>query len=90
MTVLKAIALAGDLKSTAKAKKAVILRPSASAPGGREEIPVNLYAMLKGHAPDKPLRSNDIMFVPDSNALKALHATAQAVATTAPWAVIYH
>ena len=90
MTVLKAIALAGDLKSTAKAKKAVILRPSASAPGGREEIPVDLQAMLRGHAPDKPLRSNDIMFVPDSTALKALHTSAQAAASTAPWALIYH
>ena len=48
MTVLKALALAEDLKSSAKAKKAMILRPNSSAPGGREEIPVDLHAMLKG------------------------------------------
>jgi polysaccharide export outer membrane protein len=89
MTVLKAIALAGDLKSIAKSKKAMILRPSSSAPGGREEIPVDLHAMLKGHAPDKPLQSNDILFVPDSNALKALHRAGEAAVTTAGWAVIY-
>jgi polysaccharide export outer membrane protein len=90
MTVLKAIALAGDLKSTAKGKKTMILRPDPSAPNGREEIPLDLQAMLKGHAPDRPLRDNDILFVPDSTALKALHRSADVAAMTAGLAVIYH
>jgi polysaccharide export outer membrane protein len=89
MTVLKAIALAEDLKSTAKAKKAVILRPSSSVPGGRDQIPVDLYAMLRGRAPDRPLQSNDILFVPDSAALKALHRGADIAAVTAGWALVY-
>jgi polysaccharide export outer membrane protein len=89
MTVLKAIALAGDLKSTAKAKKTMILRPIPSAPRGREEIPIDLRAMLKGHASDRPLQSNDILFVPDSAALKALHRSADIAAVTAGFAILY-
>jgi polysaccharide export outer membrane protein len=89
MTVLKAIALAGYLSPFAKGKKALILRPNSSAPGGREEIPVNLMAMLKGHAPDKVMQKNDILFVPDSTALKALHRSAEVAATTASLAMVY-
>ena len=89
MTVLKAIALAGDLKSTAKGKKTVILRPNPSVPSGREEIPIDLHAMLKGHLSDRPLLSNDILFVPDSSALKALHRSADIAATTVGYAAIY-
>jgi len=55
MTVLKALALAGDLKPTAKAKKTMILRPNHSVPSGREKILIDLQAMLKGHASDRPL-----------------------------------
>jgi hypothetical protein len=44
--------------------------------------------MLKGHAPDKALQSNDILFVPDSTALKALHRSAEIAASTAGTAVI--
>ena len=90
MTVLKAVALAGDLKSIAKAKQAMILRPNPSAPGGRDEIPVDLHAMLRGHTPDKALQSNDILFVPDSTALKALHRAADIAMTDAGWMAIYH
>ncbi len=89
MTVLKALALAGDLKSTAKAKKTMILRPNPSAPSGRQEILIDLHAMLKGHASDRPLLENDILFVPDSTALKALHKGADVAAATAGLAVLY-
>jgi polysaccharide export outer membrane protein len=89
VTVLKAIALAEDLKSTAKGKKAMILRPNSSAPGGREEIRVDLHAMLQGHAPDKPLQNNDILFVPDSAALRMFHRAGDAAVTAAGLAVVY-
>ena len=89
MTVLKALAFAGDLKSTAKAKKTIILRPDPSVPNGREEIPIDLQAMLKGHASDLPLLSNDILFVPDSTALRALHRGADIVGMAAAYAAVY-
>jgi polysaccharide export outer membrane protein len=89
MTVLKALALAGFLTSTAKGKKAIVLRPNSSAPSGREEIPIDLHAMLQGHAPDKPLQNNDILFVPDSTALKMLRKSADVAVNTAGLAVLY-
>ncbi|MGA2607484.1 MAG: polysaccharide biosynthesis/export family protein [Terriglobia bacterium] len=89
MTVLRALALAEDLKSSAKSKKAMILRSNSSAPGGREEIPVDLRAMLKGRVPDKPLQSKDILFVPDSIAMKALKRAGDVAVTAAGFAAIY-
>jgi polysaccharide biosynthesis/export protein len=80
MTVLRALALAGSLAPYAKSKSAVLLRPNAAAPKGRDEIPINLRAMLKGDASDRPLQSNDILFIPDSTAMKALHRGADVVA----------
>jgi polysaccharide export outer membrane protein len=89
MTVLKAIALAGYLTPFAKGKKAIILRPDPSAPAGREEIPVNLHAMLKGHAPDMLMQKNDILFVPDSTALKAFRRSVDLASQTATFAAMY-
>jgi polysaccharide export outer membrane protein len=89
MTVLRAIALAESLKSTAKAKKAMIIRPNPAAPGGREEIPINLEAMMRGRDPDRPLQGNDILFVPDSTAAKALHRAGDVALTSAGWAMVY-
>ena len=77
MTVLKALALAEYLTSTAVAKKAMIVRRNR---GQSEEIPVNLASILSGHAHDRPLQANDILFVPDSSSRKALHRAAEAVA----------
>ena len=71
MTVLKAVALAESLKSSAAPKRAVIIRKNPGASGGRDEIPVDLKKMLDGHAADKPLMANDILFVPESGFKKA-------------------
>jgi polysaccharide export outer membrane protein len=73
MTVLKAVALAGYLSPFAKSKNVVLLRNNPSAPSGREQIPINLKAMLKGSLSDRPMQNNDILFVPDSTMLRALH-----------------
>ena len=78
MTVLKALALAQDLKSTAVRDKAVILRKNPQAPEGREEIPVDLKRVLAGRAPDIAMLPNDILFVPDSMGKKALRRAAEA------------
>jgi polysaccharide export outer membrane protein len=89
MTVLKAIALAGGFNSVAKSKHTMILRPNPAAPSGRDEIPVDLHAMLKGNAPDQLLHNNDILFVPDSTALKALHKSVDVAANTAGMLALY-
>jgi len=83
MTVLKAVALANDLKSTAIAKKAVIIRKPAGAPGEDREIPVNVQKILYGRAPDQKLIANDILFIPDSSSKRALHRAGEAAAEAA-------
>ncbi|HEV2424124.1 MAG TPA: polysaccharide biosynthesis/export family protein [Terriglobia bacterium] len=83
MTILKAIALADDLKSTAIAKKAIIIRKTPGASGGGREIPVNVRKILYGRAPDQELIANDILFVPDSSSKRALHRAGEAAAEAA-------
>lgn len=90
MTVLKAVALAGNVTSTAKRKKAVIIRKDSAAPGGHKEITVNLKRILSGKAPDQSLEANDILFVPDSSGKKALHRGAQAVLSVGSGLLVYH
>src|SRR5437016_1735835 len=72
MTVLKALALAEDTKSTARKSKAIIIRKNPQEKNGREEITVNLKNVLAGRALDPRMQSNDILFVPDSSGMKAL------------------
>lgn len=90
MTVLKAVALAGNVTSTAKRKNAVIIRKDSAAPGGRKEISVNLKKVLAGKAPDQSLEANDILFVPDSSGKRALHHGAQAALSVGTGLLIYH
>lgn len=83
MTVLKAVALANDLKSTAIAKKAVIIRKEPGGPHDDREIPVNVQKILYGRAPDQKLIANDILFIPDSSTKRALHRAGEAAAEAA-------
>ena len=72
MTMLKMLSLAGGTTSTAKMKNAVILRKNLDT-GQRDQVPVDLSKVMKLKTPDVQLQANDILFVPDSNGLKALH-----------------
>ena len=63
-TVMKALALSqGSLPFTAK--RAYIYRLLADS-GKREEIPVELRAILRRKAPDVALQANDILYLPDN------------------------
>ncbi len=90
MTVLKAIALAQDLKSTAIRGKAVIMRKNPQAPKGREELPVDLKQVLAGRTPDPQMQPNDILFVPDSTGKKALRRAAEAAVQITTGIIIWH
>jgi polysaccharide biosynthesis/export protein len=83
LTVLKAIALAQSIKSTAMPKKSVIIRKNANVPGGTEQIHLDLNKILEGHEPDQRLIANDILFVPDSARKKALFKAGDAAAQAA-------
>ena len=73
MTVLQAVALAADTKNTASRSQAVILRSDPQAPDGREQIPVDLKRIERGKSADPVLQAEDIVFVPDSSAKKAVN-----------------
>jgi polysaccharide export outer membrane protein len=74
LTVLRALALAGDLTGVASKGKAVIIRKDPGAPQGRNEIKLDLGSILAGHSPDPVLQADDILFVPGSGGKKALRA----------------
>lgn len=67
-TVMKAVAMAHGLAKFAKPSKARIVRRE---PGGEQEIPVPLDKILVSKAPDIPMQSNDILFIPSSKGKQA-------------------
>ena len=72
MTMLKMLSLAGGTTNTAKMKNAVILRKNSET-GKRDQVPVDLKKVMHLKTQDVQMQDNDILFVPDSNGLKALH-----------------
>jgi polysaccharide export outer membrane protein len=89
MTVLKALALAQDLKPSAVKGKAMIIRRNSPRPEGKEEIPLDLKKILARQAPDVSLEANDILFVPDSTSKKALIRGAEAAVQTVSGVIIW-
>jgi polysaccharide export outer membrane protein len=73
LTVLRALAVAGDVTSVARTSKAMIIRKDPKAPQGREEIDLDLKKILTGQSPDPQLQADDILFIPGSGGKKALH-----------------
>jgi polysaccharide export outer membrane protein len=72
MTMLKVLSLAGGTTNTAKTKNAVIFRKNLTT-GKRDQVPVDLKKLMNLKTQDVQMEPNDILFVPDSNSLKALH-----------------
>jgi polysaccharide export outer membrane protein len=64
MSVLQALSLAGGTTRYAAPGSARVLRPGND--GNRTELALNLRQVLAGRANDVPLRSQDILFVPNS------------------------
>jgi polysaccharide biosynthesis/export protein len=78
VTVLKAIALAHGLTTYAKADSAVIMRANPVT-GLKDELPVHVKQIENHKSDDVPMKSNDILYIPDSAGKKALAHGAQAV-----------
>jgi len=72
MTMLKMLSLAGGTTNTAKTKNAVILRKNLDT-GKRDQVPVDLSKLMHLKTQDVQMEANDILFVPDSSGLRALH-----------------
>jgi polysaccharide export outer membrane protein len=95
ITVLKALAMAGDVTNIAKKNQIAILRHDATgAEDKRQEIPVDYKAMVKGRIADIRLRPDDILYVPESGRIKAMRTSVNAavamVTTAGPALMIYH
>ncbi|HXZ19675.1 MAG TPA: polysaccharide biosynthesis/export family protein [Candidatus Acidoferrales bacterium] len=69
-SVLNILAMAEDLKRTAKPAHSVLLRRKNTGTDV-EQIPVDLSKILAREQPDIPVQANDVLFVPDSTAKRA-------------------
>ncbi len=66
ITVLQAVSMAAGLTKTAKSKEAKILRLN-TASAKRDEVPIDLKALLAGKIDDVPMQADDILFVPSTS-----------------------
>jgi polysaccharide export outer membrane protein len=89
ITVLQALALAEDTTGTALKNQTVILRPDSQSPNGHKQIQVELKKVLGGKSPDPILIADDILFVPDSTAQRALRRGFEAVVQATTGVAIY-
>lgn len=89
LTVLQAIALAEDLKSTAMRNRTVLIRTDASAANSRKQIPLDLKNILGGKSQDPLLQAGDILFVPDNQSAKALRRSIEAAISMTSSIAIY-
>lgn len=86
VTVLEALAIAGDVTSIAKRNKARIIRKATGGKGGRQEIALNVNEILSGRSRDQGLQNDDILYIPSSGgkrALRSLSTIPSAVAVAA-------
>jgi polysaccharide export outer membrane protein len=88
ITVLKAVALAHGLGGYAKPDDAVIYRLNPNT-GVREAIPVHIKQIEKNKSQDVAMKSNDILYVPDSLARKIAVRSAEAAVQIGSGVLIY-
>jgi len=77
ITVLKAIALAHGVTTFAKLDSATIMRANPAS-GQRDAIPVHIKEIQDHKSADVPLKSDDILYIPDSRSKKVLARGAEA------------
>ena len=88
VTVLKAVALAHGLTGFAKADQAVIMRNNTDT-GQKDMIPVHIKQIQNQKTDDVTMKSNDILYIPDSKGLKVLARGAEAALTVGTGLAIY-
>ena len=88
ISALQVLSLAEGLARTAAPDRAKIMRavPGSSS---RTEIAVNLKQLMAGRAPDLPLKSDDILFIPNSAARTFAQRTAEAAIQIGTGVAIY-
>lgn len=89
MSVLKAVALAEGLKSTAIRKRSMIIHDGSSPRPQRREFVFNLSRVFAGKAADPSLQAGEILFIPDSTSQKALRRAAEAAVEITTGVIIF-
>ena len=89
MTVLRAIALAGNFTREAKPAKAVIIRKTSHPAAERQEVRVDLKKVLTNQAPDQQLLASDILYIPESGAKRTLDTVINTAVYTTIWRMPY-
>jgi len=88
ISVLQALSLAEGLGPQAAPKSAKIFRPRGDG-SEKDEIPVNVAAILKGKTADFNLKARDVLFIPDSTSKKAGVRAAEAAVETVTGVIIW-
>ena len=88
VTVLKAVALAHGLTGFAKADQAVIMRNNTDT-GQKDMIRVHIKQIQNQKSDDVTMKSNDILYVPDSKGLKILAKGGETALTVGTGVAIY-
>jgi polysaccharide biosynthesis/export protein len=88
ITVLKAVALAHGLTGFAKPDNAMIMRLN-SVTGQKDAIPVHIKQIENHKMDDVALKSNDILYIPDSVGLKILAKGGEAALGAGTQVAIY-
>lgn len=88
ISVVQAVAMAEGFNGVAATNRAVIMRQSTNEMA-RQEIPVDISQMIGGKSADVLLAPNDILYIPESGAKKALRAVGQVALAAAEGVAIY-
>lgn len=87
-TILNVLALAEDLKRSAKPGKAVLIRKQPQGTGV-EQIPVDIRSILDHKQDDMTVMANDVLYIPDSTAKRAFSRGLEAAVQLATGAVLF-
>jgi polysaccharide export outer membrane protein len=87
ITMLKILALAGGQTRFAKLDHAVVIRKDNQ--GKQTGTEVDLKKIIHLQDEDLPMRASDILYIPDSNAKRALYQTLQLAVAVATAAALY-
>jgi len=85
---MKAVALAHGLTTFTRSNDAVIMR-SNSVTGVRDIIPVHIKDIENHKADDVAMKSNDVLYIPDSVGKKVLVRGAEAAVSIGSGLAIY-
>lgn len=83
LTAMRALALGEGFAPAAAQTRAVVVRMGPK--GERNEIPVDLKAVMKGKAGDVPLEAHDVLFVPTDGAAVAGRTALDVFLRTFAW-----